>query len=214
MSSKPLDLETQLIERIIKQRNNQIAKAEKNANKITKSAEEEVERIKKESEAQVLSLIGSDLRAVRDRIVGSAELEGRKMMMLSRQELLSQVFDESMKRLTKVAEGKDKVIDYKGVLVKLIIETASGIGGEEFIISANKRDLAYLKKNLKSIQKQVSDTVGGGEIKFDDEPIDVIGGIVMRNSDGSKTFHNTLEGRLVNVRGRLQADVGKILEVI
>lgn len=214
MSTKPLDLETQLIERIVKQRNERVAKAEERAREIIESAQEEVERIKDESEKQILSLVGSELRAVSDRIVGRAELEGRKMMMLSRQELLSKVFDDTRERLTEVAEGKDKSSDYEDILVTLIIETVTAIGGEEFIVSANEKDLAYLKKNLKKINKQISDALGGGDLKLDDEPIDVIGGVVIRNSDGTKTFHNTLEGRLVNVRSRIEAQVGKTLGVI
>jgi vacuolar-type H+-ATPase subunit E/Vma4 len=214
VSTKPLDLETQLIERIVKQRNERVAKAEESAREIIKSAQKEVERIKDESEKQILSLVGSELRAVSDRIVGGAELEGRKMMMLSRQELLSKVFDDTRERLAEVAEGKDKSSDYEDILVKLIIETATAIGGEEFIVSANEKDLAYLKKNLNKINKQVSDALGGGELKLDDDPIDVIGGVVMRNSNGTKTFHNTLEGRLVNVRNRIEAQVGKTLGVI
>ena len=214
MSTTPLELETQLIERTIKQRNELLARAGESAEKILKAAEEEVERIGAESERQILSLVGSELRAVRDRIVGGAELEGRKMMMLSRQELLSKVFDAARERLAEVAEGKDKSSDYEDILVKLIIETVSAIGGEEFIVSANEKDLAYLKKNLKKVNEQVSDALGGGDLKFDDEPIDVIGGVVVRNSDGTKTFHNTLEGRLVNVRSRIEAQVGKTLGVI
>jgi vacuolar-type H+-ATPase subunit E/Vma4 len=214
VSTKPLDLETQLIERIVKQRNERVAKAEERAREIIESAQEEVERIKDESEKQILSLVGSELRAVSDRIVGRAQLEGRKMMMLSRQELLSKVFDDARERLAEVAEGKDKSSDYEDILVKLIIETVTAIGGEEFIVSANERDLAYLKKNLKKVRKQVRDALGGGDLKLDDEPIDVMGGVVMRNSDGTKTFHNTLEGTLVNVRSRIEAQVGKTLVVM
>lgn len=214
MSAKTLELETQLIERIVKQRKERIGRAEERASQILKSAEEEVGRIESESEKQVLSLVGSELRAVRDRIVGSAELEGRKMVMLSRQELLSQVFEDAEKRLAQISDGKDKGTDYGDVLVKLIVETASAIGGEEFIVSANARDLEYLKNNLRKIKNQVKDAVGGGDIKLDDEPIDVIGGVVVRNGDGTKTFHNTLEGRLINTRGRIEAQVAKILGVI
>jgi len=214
VSTTPLELETQLIERTIKQRNELLTRAGESAEKILKAAEEEVERIGAESERQILSLVGSELRAVRDRIVGGAELEGRKMMMLSRQELLSKVFDAARERLAEVAEGKDKSSDYEDILVKLIIETVTAIGGEEFIVSANEKDLAYLKKNLKKVNEQVSDALGEGDLKLDDEPIDVIGGVVIRNSDGTKTFHNTLEGRLVNVRSRIEAQVGKTLGVI
>ena len=214
MSAKTLELETQLIERIVKKRKERLVRAEERANQILKSAEEEVERIKSESEKQILSLVGSELRAVRGRIVGSAELKGRKMVLLSRQELLSHVFEDAEKRLAQISDGKDKGTDYGEVLAKLIVETALAIGGEEFIVSANTRDLEYLKKNLNKIRNQVKDAVGVGDLKLDDEPIDVIGGVVVRNSDGTKTFHNTLEGRLVNTRGRVEAQVSKILGVI
>ena len=214
MSAKTLELETQLIERIVKKRKERLLRAEERANQILKSAEEEVERIKSESEKQILSLVGSELRAVRGRIVGSAELKGRKMVLLSRQELLSHVFEDAEKRLAQISDGKDKGTDYGEVLAKLIVETALAIGGEEFIVSANTRDLEYLKKNLNKIRNQVKDAVGVGDLKLDDEPIDVIGGVVVRNSDGTKTFHNTLEGRLVNTRGRVEAQVSKILGVI
>jgi len=214
VSAKTLELETQLIERIVKKRKERLLRAEERANQILKSAEEEVERIKSESEKQILSLVGSELRAVRGRIVGSAELKGRKMVLLSRQELLSHVFEDAEKRLAQISDGKDKGTDYGEVLAKLIVETALAIGGEEFIVSANTRDLEYLKKNLNKIRNQVKDAVGVGDLKLDDEPIDVIGGVVVRNSDGTKTFHNTLEGRLVNTRGRVEAQVSKILGVI
>jgi vacuolar-type H+-ATPase subunit E/Vma4 len=214
VSAKTLELETQLIERIVKKRKERLLRAEERANQILKSAEEEVERIKSESEKQILSLVGSELRAVRGRIVGSAELKGRKMVLLSRQELLSHVFEDAEKRLAQISDGKDKGTDYGEVLAKLIVETALAIGGEEFIVSANTRDLEYLKKNLNKIRNQVKDAVGVGDLKLDDKPIDVIGGVVVRNSDGTKTFHNTLEGRLVNTRGRVEAQVSKILGVI
>jgi len=214
VSAKTLELETQLIERIVKKRKERLVRAEERANQILKSAEEEVERIKSESEKQILSLVGSELRAVRDRIVGSAELKGRTMVLLSRQELLLQVFEDAEKRLAQISDGKDKGTDYREVLAKLIVEAASAIGGEEFIVSANARDLEYLKKNLSKIRNQVEDAVGGGDLKLDDEPIDVIGGVVVRNSEGTKTFYNTLEGRLVNTRGRVEAQVAKILGVI
>jgi vacuolar-type H+-ATPase subunit E/Vma4 len=214
VSAKTLELETQLIERIVKKRKERLLRAEERVNQILKSAEEEVERIKSESEKQILSLVGSELRAVRGRIVGSAELKGRKMVLLSRQELLSHVFEDAEKRLAQISDGKDKGTDYGEVLAKLIVETALAIGGEEFIVSANTRDLEYLKKNLNKIRNQVKDAVGVGDLKLDDKPIDVIGGVVVRNSDGTKTFHNTLEGRLVNTRGRVEAQVSKILGVI
>jgi vacuolar-type H+-ATPase subunit E/Vma4 len=214
MSTNSMELETQLIERVVEKRNDILTKAKERAEKILQAAEQEVKMIEAESEKQVLSLVGSELRAVRDRIIGKAELEGRKMVMLTRQELISKVFEEAESRLGAIAEGMDENVDYDEILRKLIVEAASAIGEEEFIVAANERDVLYLKKNLGRINRQMKQILGGGTIKLDIKPINVMGGVVVRNIDGTKTFHNTLEGRLENVKIRVEAEIGKKLGVI
>lgn len=211
MSTNSMEMEAQLIEKIVDKRNAIKAKAEEKARKIIESAEEEIEKIKVESEKQIISLVGSELRAVNDRIVGSAELEGRKMLMMVRQELLSQVFEEAERRLVEMAEGMGP--EYTSILAKMISESASAIGGEEFIVTANERDLAYIKKNLKTINRDLKKALGGA-IKIEDEPVDITGGVVVRNDDATKTYYNTLKGKLDNVRSRIEAKVATTLGVI
>ena len=212
MSTNSMEMEAQLIEKIVDKRNAIKAKAEEKAKKIIESSEEEVEKIKAESEKQVISLVGSELRAVNDRIVGSAGLEGRKMLMMARQKILSEVFEEAERRLGELAKGMGP--DYTTTLVKMISESASAMGGEEFIVTANDRDLAYIKNNLKTINRDLKQTLGGGAIKIEDDPIDITGGVVVRNNDATKTYYNTLKGRLDNVRSRIEAEVAQILGVI
>jgi vacuolar-type H+-ATPase subunit E/Vma4 len=206
-----MEMEAQLIEKVVEKRNAIMALAEEKATNIIKSAEAEVERIKVESERQIISLVGSELRAVNDRIVGSAELEGRKILMLTRQGLLSEVFEEAERRLVDLAESMGP--DYTEILGKMILESASAIGGEEFIVTANERDLAYLKKNLKTINRDLKKALGGA-IKLEDQPVDITGGVVVRNDDATKTYYNTLSGKLDNVRSRIEAEVAEILGVI
>jgi len=212
VSTNSMEMEAQLIEKIVDKRNAIKAKAEEKARKIIESAEEEVEKIKAESEKQIISLVGSELRAVNDRIVGSAGLEGRKMLMMARQKILSEVFEEAERRLGELAKGMGP--DYTTTLVKMISESVSAMGGEEFIVTANDRDLAYIKKNLKTINRDLKQTLGGGAIKIEDEPIDITGGVVVRNNDATKTYYNTLKGRLDNVRSRIEAEVAITLGVI
>ena len=212
MSTNTFELEAQLIEKIVEKRKGIIARAEEKTKKIMASAEEEVEKIKAESEKQIISLVGSELRAVSDRIVGSAELDGRRMLMKTRQELLSKVFEAAERRLEEMAEGMKS--DYTTVLVKLISESASAIGGEVFFVTANERDLTYIKKNIKTINKNLKKDLGDITIKLEDEPIDITGGVVVRNDDATKTYYNTLKGRLDNVRSRIEAEVAQILGVI
>jgi len=213
VSTNTFELEAQLIEKIVEKRKGIIARAEEKTKKIMASAEEEVEKIKAESEKQIISLVGSELRAVSDRIVGSAELDGRRMLMQTRQELLSKVFEAAERRLEEMAEGMKS--DYTTILVKLISESASAIGGEVFFVTANERDLTYLKKNLNTIKRNLKKkALGDITIKLEDEPIDITGGVVVRNEDATKTYYNTLKGRLDNVRSRIEAEVAQILGVI
>lgn len=214
MNLDSIEMEAKLIERIVERRKELVAKAEERAERIIQSAENECERIREESERQVLNIVGSELRAIRDRIVGEAELEGRKMLMLARDELSSSVFKEAETRLVEMAEGRDDSVDFGEILVKLIVEAASAIGGDEFIVASNQRDLKYLQENLKEIGDKVKEALGGGGIKLDDDPVETIGGVVVRNDDGTKIFYNTLEGRLQTVRNRIEAEVAKILGVI
>jgi len=212
VSTNSFELEAQLIEKIVEKRKGIMARAEEKTIKIVASAEEEVEKIRAESEKQIISLVGSELRAVSDRIVGSAELDGRRMLMQTRQELLSKVFEAAERRLEEMAEGMKS--DYTTILVKLISESASAIGGQVFFVTANERDLTYLKKNLKTINRNLKKDLGDKTIKLEDEPIDITGGVVVRNDDATKTYYNTLKGRLDNVRSRIEAEVAQILGVI
>ena len=212
MSTNSFELEAQLIEKIVEKRKSIMAHAEEQTKGIMASAEEEVERIRAESEKQVISLVGSELRAVSDRIVGSAELEGRRMLMQTRQELLSKVFEDAERRLEEMAEGMSS--DYTTILMKLISESVSAIGGEVFIVTANERDLTYLKKNLKTINSDLKKDFGDITIKLEDDPIDITGGVVVKNEEANKTYYNTLKGKLENVRSRIEAEVAQILGVI
>ncbi len=214
MNEGSIELEAKLIERIVERRNEIVSRADERAEAILKAAEKDCERIRTESEKQVLNIVGSELRAVRDRIVGRSELEGRKLLMEARDEVSSSVFEEVEKRLRQMAEGRDKSINFGEVLIKLIIEAASAVGGDEFIVEANGRDLKYLGENLRQIKSRMKKALGGGSIRLDSKPIPTMGGVVIRNSDGTKIYYNTLEGRLKSVRSRIEAEVAKTLGVI
>lgn len=214
MNTSSIELEARLIEQVVEKRNTLLADAEKKAEQILRSTDEEVRRIKDDTERQVLNLIGSELKATRDKIIGITELEGRRKLMEARQELISAVFDKVKKKLMDIADGNVSDVDYNEILEKLILEAATALGGDEFIVSANERDLFYLKNNVSRITKQVVDTLGSGTIKLDDNLLDTIGGVMVWNPDSTKIYYNTLDGKLRSVRSRIEAEVGHILGVI
>jgi vacuolar-type H+-ATPase subunit E/Vma4 len=208
--SKSIGMETGLIEKTVQKRNKILADAEKRAEEILKAAEVERARINTETDRQILQLMGSELKTVRDRIIGQTELEGRKALMTARAEMLSKVYSQVENRLKDVVEVKSEDHDYGVILNKLIKEGVLAIGGNEFIVSANKRDMEYLRKNL----KKIGVTLEGMTLKLDEKPVEILGGVVIKNPMGDKVYYNTLEGRLERVRRIMEARIAEKLGVI
>jgi vacuolar-type H+-ATPase subunit E/Vma4 len=214
MSESSMELEAHLIEKIVEKRNRLLEDADNEVEKIEKLAKETVAKINSDSETEILSLIGSDLNAARDRIIGNAQLEGRKNLLLARQALLTGVFDEVLERLRVIAGRDDAKFDKGETLIALINEAAAAVGGEEFIISGNEADLKYLGKNLGNVRRALKQSVGESKVSLDSEPLDIGGGVVVRNSDGTKTYYNTFEGRLATVKARIESEVAEKLGVL
>lgn len=214
MSESSMELEAQLIERIVEQRKQLLKDADNEVEKIVKSAVETVAKINSDSEVEILSLIGSDLNAAKDRIIGNAQLEGRKNLLLARQAILTGVFDEALERLRGISKRDDADFDKGETLIALIKEGAASVGGEEFIVSGNEADLKYLKKNLGNVNKALKQSIGKSRVRLDSEPLDIGGGVVVRNSDGTKTYHNTFEGRLASVKARIESEIAESLGVL
>lgn len=204
------DLDSKLIEKIVEQRSQLLKEAKESAQRILEKAEEERQRIIEQTNRSIESIVGSELRAVHDRIVGRAQLEGRKKLLEARMEVLDAVKAQALEEVKALASGKRTDIEYSGYLIKLIVEADEAILEDEYIISANKRDLEYLKKNL----NQVSKALKGKKVRLRDTPADVIGGVIVANVDGTKTMENTLETRLETANGRLQTEIANKLGVI
>jgi vacuolar-type H+-ATPase subunit E/Vma4 len=154
--------------------------------------------------------VGSELKTVRLRIIGKTELQYKKALMNKRGELLSNVYNQVENKVKSITDGKSKDHDYKLILEKLIIEGVTAIGGAEVIVTANKNDMDYIKKNIKKIGKNIE----GVTLKLDDSPIETLGGVITRNEAGTKIFYNTFEGRLARARSGTEAKIAKILEMI
>jgi vacuolar-type H+-ATPase subunit E/Vma4 len=203
-------LDNQLIEKTIEQRLKILKEAKAKAESILENAEEERRKILEQYNNALQSVIGTELRAVRDRIVGRANLEGRKRMLEARHEVLNRVKDAAFDELNLIASRKHTDYDYNGLLINFLMEAIDMIDDEPYIVSANKQDLAFLEKNL---EKNVK-TFGGKKIQLKDNPIDIIGGVYVSNINGKKTMENTLEGRLEIAHERLHTKVAEKLEVI
>ncbi len=209
MSNKSA-IDIELIERTAEKRKKILEDAKIKSQEILKSAELECSKINAESNKQIMQLMGSELKTVRERIIGQTNLEGRKELMTARAEILSDVYNQVEKRLEEIVEGKSKDYDYYKILNNLLILSINAIEGDEFVLSANKKDLDYFTKNVKKIEK----TLGGKTLKLDNKPVDILGGLIVRNPAGNKIYYNSLDGKLERVKKTMDAKVASMLGVI
>jgi vacuolar-type H+-ATPase subunit E/Vma4 len=208
--SNTSSIDIELIENTAEKRKKILEEAKTKSQEILKLAKLECSKINADSDKQIMQLMGSELKTVRDRIIGRTELEGRKNLMMARTDILSDVYNQVEERLREIVEGKSKEHDYHDILKNLIIESVNAIEGTEFILSVNKKDLVYLTKNIKKIEKNLGEIT----LTLDNKPVDIIGGVIVRNSTGDKIYYNTLDGKLESIKKTMDAKVATMLGVI
>ena len=195
-------MENKLIDKTILQRNEILADAKEMAAKITERAEAENKRIEAQTNQAIENIIGGELRAVHDRIVGGAQLLGRKEVMEARTVVIAKVFEKAIAEVQSLIEGPG----YNDYLVKLAIESVSTLN-EDCIVYANEKDAKYLKSNMEQLAL-------GVKVKVETSPVDIAGGVSVINLEGTKSIYNTVEARLKAAENRLTAEVAEKLGVI
>jgi len=191
-------------------------RAQQESKKILSEAKKEAQRLinssKDRSEKIRIEKIKPEAATMRRKIIGSAELDGRKAIINAKEEILSKVFVFTKERLQKIAQGKDKDVNYEEIIFNMIKEAASEIDEDKLLISANETDHSYLSSKLSSIKQKLDKELNR---KFDleiiKEPHDYIGGIIAYNVDKTKIYNNNIEGRLLELQSRMRGRISKDL---
>jgi V/A-type H+-transporting ATPase subunit E len=93
----------------------------------------------------------------------------------------------------------------------MIKEAADELGGNDFIIQLNEADTQTLKDQLKESSSDVS-TFQIEDINFKfGEPIETMGGAILKTSNGDIEVNNTIESRLDRFKSVLRSEVANIL---
>ncbi|WP_407453331.1 V-type ATP synthase subunit E [Methanobrevibacter sp.] len=164
--------------------------------KAEKTAEVEATKIKENGQKQ------SEMRY--QQIISEAKMNARRAKLDAKEDVIEAAFSQATGELKeKAAEGSD---DYKDSLSKMIKEAADEIGGNDLIIQLNEADTNKIKQDLSS------DTFELEGIKFQlGEPINVIGGAVLKTSNGDIEVNNTIEARLERYKSILRSEVADVL---
>jgi V/A-type H+-transporting ATPase subunit E len=161
---------------------------------------EEKDAIAKAEEAPHLR--ERQVEILRRRIIGSAELKARNMSLQVLDDTVNRAFDESLKKLRDISSknGYDKSL-------KLFLEEGiNAIGGEEFIATVRAADHDLLKKITREVESKL-----GVTIKVASESLECVGGVQVKNKDGSVIYDNTFEARLERLKPLLRKEISELL---
>ena len=180
-----------------------IQDANANVSEITTKAE-------KTAEAERLKILDngkkqSDMRY--QQIISEAKMNARRAELGAKEEVIDAAFNQAIGELKVKASSGDE--EYTDSLSKMIKEAADEIGGDDLILQLNEADTQKFKDDLSS---QGTDSFEIEGIKFTlGEPIDAIGGAILKTANGDIEVNNTIEARLERFKSILRSEVAEIL---
>ena len=145
----------------------------------------------------------SDMRY--QQIISEAKMNARRAELGAKEEVIEAAFDKASEELKSIASsGSD---EYDDSLSKMIKEAVDELGSNDLIIQLNEADTNKFKSQLDS-----SSTFQIDDIKFQlGEPIDAIGGAIVKTKSGDIEVNNTIESRLERFKSVLRSEVADVL---
>lgn len=180
-------------------------RAKEKAENILREAEEKARKIIEAAETSVRektrSRVESEKLVMKRRLLGKALMDGRREVILAKNEVVEKVFERAMEKL-KMLRNSDLYREFLVNSLKSAIEKFSDMNVEELIVYVNEEDLKFLQSEIHKFNPLT-------RLKFRVE--DFIGGIIVMDPDGKRVFYNTIESRFEALKPILREKVALIL---
>ena len=161
-------------------------------------------------------------------IISEAKMNARRAELGAKEEVIEEAFSKATEDLTNMANTNDQ--EYVDALIEMIKEAAVEIGGGDLIVLLKQEDIPKVQDKLESIvglikslikREKPSDlsaiaTEVSNETAVETtleigEPIDTIGGAILRTRNGEIQVNNTIESRMLRFKKSLRSEVAKTL---
>ena len=197
------------------------AEAEKEISDILLTAQTEAAKIKQaaqekaEQEVERVLSNGKRLASLEEqRMLAETKIDVRRKRMNAREGAIDSSFSEAKKVLEALAaKGKQDHFDYKDILFSLIASASEVVAGDRLELVLNHRDRkTFNKKTLEEVGELVKQRTGRNiSLVLADEPMQFLGGVVVKDLEKSVEIDNTLETKLNRLKEGIRVDVAKIL---
>ena len=161
-------------------------------------------------------------------IISEAKMNARRAELGAKEEVIEEAFNKATEDLRNMANTNDP--EYVDALIDMIKEAAVEIGGGDLIVLLKEEDIpkvsdkldhiiglikAVIKhdkpSDLNLLATEVSLETDVGTTLEIGEPIDTIGGAILRTRNGEIQVNNTIESRMLRFKKSLRSEVAKTL---
>jgi len=171
-------------------------RAERSRDNILREA---AERLHLREEREVLLAKALSERAYR-RKVQASELKLHKQMDLLRWNLVQGVMERLGERMEQLVQDEQT---YLPLLRAYIAEGAEAIERQELVAEVSAMDLKRLQPRWDELVRAATSKT----VRLDPDPIESLGGVLIRSTDNRIRFDNTFEGRLERLHDRLHQQI-------
>jgi len=192
-------------------------KAQEEISSILATARGEAEKIVAEANAKAANLRDERTKALRVEIdaneraeLAIARMDRKGDLLRVKSRWMTRVFEETEKRITKMAENGGR--EYDELLANLILEGISEMNGNKFIVETSPRDKEAISKVLGTVTERAS-KLKNAKVTLHLETLQTrtLGGAVVSTEDKVQYFNNTLEARLAVASRKLEGTIRQIL---
>jgi len=163
----------------------------------------ESSRTRLESEyARIVEGAKKQAENLRRQIIGSSRLAARNNQLILIETAVNDAFEKAKAKLA--SSNKEEI--YKDLITKMLEDSISVIGSDQVIVQCNGNDFDLVKRIISNVF-----TNNKARVTLSDTPINVIGGIRVRSSDGSTTYDNTLDSRIERFKPLIRKNIVQMM---
>lgn len=176
-----------------------IDKARRTAAEIMAKAEDEAKKVGE----RIVEEAAEKGELAKKRALSSVSLEVRRIRLKAREEVVTVVMDQAHAAI----DAARKRSDYPKVLAGLVVEGLRALGGEEFVVHADARDVGLLESAVFPAVRDAMKSEGRAVKGIEARPLpgSTAGGVQVGVPGGNVVYDNTFEARIYRFRDNVRA---------
>lgn len=182
-----------------------LSKASAQCDEISATGNEKAE----EEAAQILSSAEKQADMKYQQIISEAKVSSRRKELEAREELIDKAFRIASEKIEK--QASENSTTYVDSLKNMIKDASLQVGGTQLEILVRADDVDNVKSMINEVSEYVTKETGKETSFIIGQPIDIIGGAVVRTIDGEIEVKNTIEARMLRYKKYLRSEVAKKL---